>query len=249
MKSLIAALSFLTPIPFTAQLTTREFSKIQLWFSLVGFLQGSALMLACFGLSFVVGRPVVSVLAVCFWVFLTNATHLDGVADCFDGFPNLSGPKKRLEIMSDPRTGAYGVVGIVLILTLKATLVASSKNVGWMAFVPILAATTFARGSVLVLTFFKSAKESGMGHSLCSGKNIWFFLINMIIPVTLAVFLRLPGLIALVTSFVATIIVGLVAKARINGVTGDVFGLAIEVSEVSVLLSFAVIEGIFLWKS
>lgn len=246
MKSLIAALSFLTPIPFTAQLTTREFSKIQLWFSLIGFLQGSALMFACFGLSFVVGRPVVSVLAMCFWAFLTNATHLDGVADCFDGFPNPSNPKRRLEIMSDPRTGAFGVVGIVLILILKAALVTSSKNIGWMAFVPILAAMTFARGSVLILTFFRSAKESGLGHSLCSGRNIWFFLINMIIPVTLAVFLRLPGLIALVTSFVATIIVGFVAKARISGVTGDVFGLAIEVSEVSVLLSFAVIEGIFL---
>lgn len=246
MKSLIAALSFLTPMPLTAELSPEDFPKIQLWFSHIGLLQGTALMFSCFGLSFILSRSVVSVLAVCLWIFVTNATHLDGVADCFDGFPNPGGQAKRLAIMSDPRTGAYGVVGIVSILMLKAVLVASSKNIGWMAFIPILAAVTFARGSVLMLTFFRSARDSGLGFSLCSGRNIWFFLINLIVPITLAVFLRLPGLIALATSFAATVIIGLVAKARINGVTGDVFGLAIEVSEVSVLLAFAVIEGIFL---
>ena len=57
-----------------------------------------------------------------FWVILTGALHLDGLADGLDGLYGGTNPEERLRIMKDVHLGTMGVVGLILILGIKYVL-------------------------------------------------------------------------------------------------------------------------------
>lgn len=52
-------------------------------------------------------------------ILLTGAFHEDGFADVCDGFGGGWEKQRILEIMKDSRIGAYGVIGLTLLLLLK----------------------------------------------------------------------------------------------------------------------------------
>lgn len=55
-------------------------------------------------------------------ILLTGSFHEDGFADCCDAFGGGWTKEKILTIMKDSRLGTYGVVGLILILSLKVLL-------------------------------------------------------------------------------------------------------------------------------
>ncbi|WP_439504516.1 adenosylcobinamide-GDP ribazoletransferase [Sediminibacterium sp.] len=55
-------------------------------------------------------------------ILLTGSFHEDGFADCCDAFGGGWTNEKILTIMKDSRLGTYGVVGLILILSLKFLL-------------------------------------------------------------------------------------------------------------------------------
>ena len=52
--------------------------------------------------------------------WLPGGLHLDGVADCGDGLFVSASAERRLEIMQDPRLGAFGALALFFALLLKA---------------------------------------------------------------------------------------------------------------------------------
>ena len=57
---------------------------------------------------------------------VTGCLHLDGLADAADGLLPAVGRTRRLEIMADPRVGAFGAVALVLVLSLRVTALAAT---------------------------------------------------------------------------------------------------------------------------
>src|SRR5699024_4477977 len=49
-------------------------------------------------------------------IVLTGVIHIDGWIDTSDAFFSYRDRKKRLEIMTDPRTGAFGVISVIVLL-------------------------------------------------------------------------------------------------------------------------------------
>jgi len=60
------------------------------------------------------------------------------------------------------------------------------------------------------------------------------------LPIGLAFLLGLQGFVAVLTALIAAAAVLGLAYRRIGGVTGDVFGMLVEVTEAAVLLSFLI---------
>src|SRR5690625_5066357 len=52
-------------------------------------------------------------------IVLTGAIHIDGWIATSDAFFSYRDRKKRLEIMTDPRTGAFGVISVIVLLFTK----------------------------------------------------------------------------------------------------------------------------------
>ncbi|MCK6074756.1 adenosylcobinamide-GDP ribazoletransferase [Paenibacillus silvae] len=65
-----------------------------------------------------------AVLTLTLWVWLTGGLHLDGWMDTADGLLSYRSRERMLEIMKDSRVGAMGVIACVLLLMMKAALIA-----------------------------------------------------------------------------------------------------------------------------
>src|SRR5438105_1046690 len=116
LQDLIGALMFLTTLPvnWIAPPQSAKPGRIFGFFPLVGLLIGAVLAVVA-SIRFLPAE-LVGFLVLAAWVILTGGLHLDGFADCCDGLLATVSLERRLEIMKDPRTGSFAVVGLVLLL-------------------------------------------------------------------------------------------------------------------------------------
>jgi adenosylcobinamide-GDP ribazoletransferase len=84
------------------------------------------------------------------------------------------------------------------------------------------------------------ARPSGMGADFALGFQRSFLIWGAIIPVAIAIFLGLRGILSVLAGACVTALLLWLAKSRIGGVTGDVFGMIVEVVEIVVLLVFLI---------
>lgn len=240
MKGLLLALSFLTSIPVRLKEAPQpgDLGRSAAWFSLIGALIGGLAALARFGFGQIFPDPLASVLAVGLWIWLSGALHLDGLADCCDGLLNASSPERRLEIMRDPRVGTFGAVGLALAILLKLGAVMAIRG-GWL-WVALPLAGAVGRWLILWAGKQPLARPGGMGADFSQGLSRSGFLLCGILPALLAVLADWKGVLGLTLAGLAAFGIFCLAKSRLGGVTGDVFGLTVEVGEIVVLLSMAI---------
>lgn len=119
IATFLGAITFYTiiSVPSSWQL---KFEGIARYASYVGLLLGLILVLVD-GILNLWGLPILtrSALLVSLWVFLTGGLHLDGVMDTADGLAVFNNPQKRLEVMKDSVTGAFGVMAGAFVIILK----------------------------------------------------------------------------------------------------------------------------------
>ena len=234
------ALSFLTTIPTPViPFVEGGLGRSAKWFPLVGAILGLILAGAHWVLSFVLPGSVTAVLIIALWAWLTGGLHLDGLADCGDGLLVSAGRERRLEILKDSRLGAFGAILLVLFLLMKVTAVATSPS---PTFALILA-PTLARWFILIAARRPSARPGGMGNAFAAGLTPPILLAAAIVPLLLVVggiWYDSRTALAVLLALAAVFFILRAARTRLGGVTGDVLGLVVEMSELMVLLAFVV---------
>ena len=103
----------------------------------------------------------------------------------------------------------------------------------------LVLAPVLARWSVVpVSLLFRPARPRGLGHALHTAAWPLAAPLSTVISATVALALfGLPGLMLLAIAAVAAVIVAQSASRILDGITGDTYGAAIEVSQVAVLLA------------
>ncbi len=222
------------PIRLPADWSPGDSGRASVWYPFVGLVIGAITWFAWNGANRVFPPLVASVLTLIVWVLLTGGLHLDGLADCCDGLFMTATPERRLEVMKDPHLGAYGVIGLVLVFMLKAAALSVIPSPG------ILLATSLARWCILPAALMPLARPSGMGADFAAGFRRPFIVWGAIIPLAIAILLGMCGVLSALAGLGAVALILWLAKARIGGVTGDVFGVIIEIVETVVLITFLV---------
>ncbi len=237
MRSLRIAFGLLTTLPFRLleDWSAGDSGRASVWYPFVGFVIGALTWLAWKATMFFFPPLVAGVITLAVWVMLTGGLHLDGLADCCDGLFVSAPIEHRLEIMKDPRTGAFGVIGLILVLFLKAAVLASLTPATSFG---ILIATSFARWCVLPAGLLPLARPSGMGADFAAGFRRSFIFWGALIPLAIMIILGVQGILSIAVGLVTTAFILWLARLRIGGVTGDVFGMVVEVVETVVLLTF-----------
>ncbi len=234
------ALSFLTTLPVRAPAVPEgSLGRAAPWFPVVGALVGGLLAIAWWALGFVFPPTLSAVLVVALWAALTGGLHLDGLADCGDGMLAALPPERRLEIMRDPRLGTFGAISLVLFLLLKVFAVAALPQASPTGYLSLLLAPALARWLLLIVARQPSARPGGMGAAFSQGLTPGLIGVAAVLPAILAVLGGWQGLAAVVAAALVAGVIVLAARARLGGVTGDVLGLTVELSELAVLLVFA----------
>jgi adenosylcobinamide-GDP ribazoletransferase len=207
------------------------------WFPFVGLVIGGLTWLTWTGAMFAFPPSVAGIITLVVWVLLTGGLHLDGLADCCDGLLASASVERRLEIMKDPRVGTFAVVGLILVLFLKAATLASLNSATSFG---ILLAASLSRWCILPAGTLPLARASGMAADFASGFRRSFMIWGAIIPLTIAIFLGVRGALAILLGVVTVALISRFAKSLIGCVTGDVFGMIVEVVETGVLLVFLI---------
>ncbi len=223
------------PIKLPDDWSAGDSGRASAWYPFVGFVIGALTWLAWKGAMFLFSPLVAGVIALIVWIALTGGLHLDGLADCCDGLLASTSVERRLEIMKDPHMGAFGVIGLILVLLLKAAALASLTPISSFG---ILLAASLARWCILPAGLLPLARPSGMGTDFASGFRRSFIVWGAILPLMIVFLLGIRGLLSALAGIGAAALILRFAKSRIGGVTGDVFGMIAEVVETMVLLVF-----------
>ena len=156
IKIFFTALMFYTriPCPSWVDFSQESLNNATKYFPLIGWIVGACTALILSLSSLILPISVSVVLALITGVLITGAFHEDGFADTCDGFGGGWTKEKILEIMKDSRSGAYGVIGSVLLLLLKySTLAALARDDIWFCISTIILAHTLSRFSAVFITF------------------------------------------------------------------------------------------------
>jgi adenosylcobinamide-GDP ribazoletransferase len=239
MASFRLALRFLTVLPVPApEMKPGALGRAAIWFPWIGLLLGGALAL-CYSVCSIFFPPLLTAaLLVAVWAALTGGLHLDGVADCGDGFFASAPAERRLEIMRDPRVGAFGAVSLILLLLIKIIALASLPDRA-TAYGALLTAPTLARWMMLWMARQPAARAGGLGADFAQSLSLGALLAAALLPLASIVIFSGHAILAVCCAGVATLCVILLARNRLGGVTGDVLGFSVELAEVAALLAFA----------
>lgn len=235
MRSFWAALSFLTRIPVPIRPTGGDWIRGTLFYPVVGLIIGLILSLFDWGIARHFPSLVRSVLDLSLWVFLTGGLHLDGLMDTADGFGAHRNRSQTLAVMKDSRVGAMGALAAILLLMLKGSALASFQKEMW---IPLIVAPVAGRMAVLLGIFsFPYAREQGIGTGMQRGLTPIRFIVSFFIGSGIILYITgWKGLLLLAGAGVITGWLAVVAMKRLGGLTGDLYGASVELTEAGVLL-------------
>src|SRR5215207_2661585 len=242
MQTLRIAFGLMTTLPVRLpdDWSAGDSGRASIWYPFVGFVIGAITWLAWKGALFAFPPLVAGIVTLVIWVVLTGGLHLDGLADCCDGLLASTSVERRLEILKDPRVGAFGVTGLMLTLLLKASALTSFASLTPVSGIGILLAASLARWCVLLGGLLPLARPSGMGADFALGFQRSFLLGGAIVPLGIAILLGTRGVLSALIGVGAAALVLRFATSRIGGVTGDVFGMVVEIVETIVLITFLI---------
>ena len=238
MKSLLAAIAFLTrfPVGRIANIDAADVARSGGWFPLVGLLLGAIYSLAAVALKDHLPFGVVAVLLVALDALATGALHFDGLADSADGFGGGRTPEDTLRIMRDHSIGSYGGVALVILIALKCTAYATLlTRTNWMPAIVLTPA--LGRWSMLLLT--ATLPYARPSASVADGMGKRSLLWGTLATVALVIAARSAQAgIAMAAIVAVTSIWGLYCRRRIAGITGDTLGANLQLCESVALLAF-----------
>jgi adenosylcobinamide-GDP ribazoletransferase len=247
MMGVFVATAFLTRVPVPLVAGAVDVGRAARWFPLVGGAIGGAGALAAWGMRDVIGLPptLSATLLIGLGAWVTGAIHLDGLADMADGFGGGCTRADVLRIMRDPVIGSYGAVTLVVIVTLKVIALATLLERD--AALPFLvAAPAMSRWTILALgTWVPYARaEGGLGEAVTHVSNVTGLLVATAITAAIAfAVLRTSAILPWALAILIVVILGRAAYRRIGGVTGDVFGACVELTETALLVGGVLLTG------
>lgn len=242
VRAAAAALAFLTRVPVgrLTALGPDDVARGAVLFPIVGAGIGALVGGIAVGLDSRLTVLLAAALAVAAEALVTGAIHLDALADAADG---LGAPtrERALEIMREPTIGAFGAAALGLDLLVKTAALAALLD-GPDPVLAALAAFALGRAAPLALSWALPYARAGggTGASLAEGARAPWLAAGLLLGIGIAVgALGLRGLWLAAGAVGAVLVVGLLARQRFGGVTGDVLGAAVELATTLALVAVA----------
>jgi adenosylcobinamide-GDP ribazoletransferase len=208
-----------------------------LLFPLVGAGIGAVAGLAAAGLQGPLPSLVAGGLAVGVAVVLTGALHLDALADSADAL-GAGSRERALEIMRDPRLGAFGVAAVALTLLVEAGALGALADDGdaVRGFV-VAGAISRAVAPPLASALPYARAEGGTGSVLSGRVSAVASIAGCGLALLIAVLLLGwdGAALAAVGAGIAAVC-GIGSRVWLGGVTGDTLGAAVQLAEAGVLV-------------
>jgi adenosylcobinamide-GDP ribazoletransferase len=242
------AVSLLSVVPTTSKWPGDGRTQVAGWFPAVGALFGIVgYALAKLGDYMGINARAPFVMAAVIliaWALGSRLLHWDGLADVADAFWGSHDQASRLEIMADSHTGAFGATAVTLAALLEVAsigaILASPHEL------PVLCVPILARFSATAAAWLGSpARPGGLGRSVMGRPTTLAFLVA-VSPLAGALVAFWIGFHAVGVALGAfgllvAFAVPHVLAQRFGGVTGDVMGASVLITEAILFAAFALV--------
>ncbi len=248
------ALMFYTRIPCPKWVTHEAdyLNKATRYFPLVGWIVGLITFAVFWSSHFLFNIPVSVIFAMSAAILTTGAFHEDGFADACDGFGGGWTKEKILDIMKDSRIGAFGAIGLVMLLLLKYTvftgMIFEGINWRWLLLV-LITVHAMARLTAISVSFvlpYSRDDESSKAKPISKGftrKELAGSLFFGLLPYGIVVSRHIYYLAIIPALLLLVFFASRYFKKWLGGYTGDCLGAVEQLAELLIMLSFVAI-----WK-
>ena len=256
------ALMFYTRIPCPATIDHNPdyLNKASRYFPLIGWIVGSVAFGVYCVFNYLVAPEIAVIFSMIASVLVTGAFHEDGFADVCDGFGGGWTKEKILMIMKDSAIGAYGAIGVVLLLLLKFQGLTQLINVSnnpkftiynsqFIILLLFVSAHSLSRLAAISIVFTHeysredaSSKSKPIAQSYSWREVVGAFLFGLL-PLVILSYFQWQMLLVLIPVFLTRFFLARYFQKWIDGYTGDCLGATQQVCEVVFYISV-----IALWK-
>lgn len=222
------------PLPYIKGL---DFLQVSYLAPAIGLIIGGMLAILDVAIASL-GIPVLtrSALVVVAWIAITGGLHLDGAMDTADGLA-VGDRQRRLEVMADSATGAFGAMTAVALVLLKTTALVDIQEHRWLI---LMAACGWGRwGQQVAIAYYPYLKPTGKGafhkqairsyKDLLPGLILLSIFSSLTIPLYKENLYIVPGI--LLTGITMAIAISAWFNYKLGGHTGDTYGAVVEWTE------------------
>ncbi|QLE55206.1 adenosylcobinamide-GDP ribazoletransferase [Nostoc sp. TCL26-01] len=236
LLNFVASIVFYTSIPLP-YVNGLDFQAVSRLVPLVGLLIGGILGLLDLGINYF-GISVLtrSALIVGLWIAITGGLHLDGAMDTADGLA-VGNPERRLEVMADSATGAFGAMAAIAIIVLKTSALTDIGQHRWLI---LMATCGWGRwGQQLAIACYPYLKPTGKGafhkQAIKSYTDLLPGLLLMLAVSGLFWLINgrrlLTSIIMVAAGSAIATLTGAWFNHKLGGHTGDTYGAVVEWTE------------------
>jgi adenosylcobinamide-GDP ribazoletransferase len=240
LADLRSALALLTRLPLPYPRTAPRGAAAAWAWPVVGVIIGAMSgMVAMLSLALGLTPAVAAALTLGSQAVLTGAMHEDGLGDAADGLWGGWDKARRLEIMKDSHIGSYGVLALILVTLARWSALSALLATGYH-FGAIVAVAALSRAPMAVLmAWLPNARGAGLSASVGQPSAKVAGVAVLIAGVLCVVLTGWNAFGMVLFACVTTLGLGLVARAKIGGQTGDILGAAQQLAEAAALCALA----------
>lgn len=237
LRDFFTCLEFLTRIRITKREVwfPDDFARSVPYFPSVGGIMGALMWgAASIGISVGFSGNVLGVFLILAELFFIGTLMYDGFMDTADGIFSGRTRERKLEIMQDSHVGTNAVIGAIILILAKVTLLGSFTPA---VLGPLLVTMYVATRTLMVIYILKfpNARPGGLGEMFKTDGKPVYLILALVFCAALLFWMGLFFCKLALVSCVPCIALAFYLKWGLGGLTGDTFGFLTECGNVFVL--------------
>ena len=250
-RSLAIAISMYSKIPVPmVEWSEKNMKYAMCFFPVVGAVTGALQLLvgslllehtSCGSLFFAVVMTLIP-------AAVTGGIHLDGFADTVDALSSYGDREKKLQILKDPNTGAFAVIGLCAYFLASAALWSEADG----GLLPVIACSYMLSRSLsgISVVSFPAAKNSGLLRTFRDGAQKLRVRTVLILWACACAGIMLylswrQAAVMIPTALLVFFYYYRMSRKQFGGTTGDLAGYFLQVCELAMLAGAVLSRGIW----
>lgn len=180
------------------------------------------------------------------YIILTGGLHIDALMDSADAHFSRRPLERKLQIMKDSNVGAFAVVTLLVVVLIKvATLneILGNDMAIFLIFVPVIS-RVFQATMLMNSKFANTEGLAQMYEGAFSKKLKVFQFITLILISAIAIHINNNSYVLILSIAVFYLIYLNFCYRNFKGITGDLIGCFLELSEVVMFISILIMKVI-----
>lgn len=244
LNGFLLSLQFFTSIPIRKTLPMNQQSVTAMFCTMpiISFFMGLIIVFTNYlNNTFFQFTPLLlAIVIVVLNIAMTGGLHVDGWIDLSDAYFSYRDRERRLEILSDSRVGAFGAIGLFVMLLLKIAffyeiLIQQPHDMLYFfIFIPVLSRLAM----LIYFNLTKNIKDTGLAayfKNQVLDQHLWMYIVLYIFIIIFTSFILHNStiFILLVCMFGFTILYRKWTIKHFGGMTGDLLGALYEGMELA----------------